>query len=666
MISIIIPTYNHLEDCLKPCLESIKKYTNLEDVEIIVVANGCTDETGIYLIENKIKNVWFNEPIGFPRAVNAGINQAKGEHIVILNNDTVLLEQPKNKWLEVLKEPFKYNSVAVTGPLSGFNENVQRRFIIFFCAMVSKEAINKLGLLDESLGNGFFEDTDFCWRAEDAGFKVVQVPTNDIHFDGQNYIGNFPIFHQGHATFKEMPDEKRACWFSNKKTIEERYGGVKLERAKKCDGYMADAELDWLARQAKKHKVIIEAGSWHGKSTRALGDNTNGVVYAIDHFNGSKTEPQNHGSARLEDGDHAFMEFMDNNLDLVQKGKIIPLRGTTKSMAKLLKRNKVKADMIFIDAGHTYEEVKEDINTFKELLAPNGLLCGHDYVSWVGVTQAVNELIPNHKVGANTSIWYTENKGKVYDCFPFFNELELLEIRLNELNDVVDYFVIAEANVTHSGKPKPFNFENNKERFEKFLTKIIYIKVEDMPVDSDAWTKERHQRDALTKGLTNCTDDDTLIISDADEIPSPDFIKNYSIDQGPKWLKQSLYYYYLNYRLPEDWNQAKIIPYKEFKNGYTPCKVRYADFPMADNAGWHFSYLGGTDRVIEKIESFAHQEYNTESIKDRKILEEKIRTGNDIYNRPGAMPMKIEKIDYSYPKFIQKNEEYFKSIGLIK
>jgi beta-1,4-mannosyl-glycoprotein beta-1,4-N-acetylglucosaminyltransferase len=536
--------------------------------------------------------------------------------------------------------------------------------------MLSKEAINKIGMLDESLGNGFFEDTDFCWRAEDAGLKVIQVPTNDVHYDGQNYIGNFPIYHQGHATFKEMPDEKRACWFANKKTIEERYGGVNLERAKKCDGYMADQELDWLARQAKKHKVILECGSWHGRSTRALGDNTLGAVYAIDHFNGSKTEPQNHGSARLEDGDHAFMEFMDNNLDLVQNGKIIPLRGTTKSMAKLLKRNGVKADMIFIDAGHTYEEVKEDITTFKEILASKGLLCGHDYQSWAGVTQAVNELIPNKKVGQNTSIWYTENKGKIYDCFPFFNELDLLEVRLNELNDVVDYFVIAEANVTHSGKSKPFNFEENKKIFEKFKDKIIYIKVEDMPKinenGNDAWTLERFQRDALTRGLTNCTDEDVLLISDADEIPAADFVKNYSIEQGPKWLKQSLYYYYLNCRVPTDWNQAKIIPYKTFKQGYTPCKVRYAEFEMADNAGWHFSYLGGTERVIQKIESFAHQEYNTTEIKNKINLEDRIQHAQDLYGRPGATQMKIEKIDGSYPKFIQKNEEYFNSIGLIK
>ena len=123
----------------------------------------------------------------------------------------------------------------------------------------------------------------------------------------------------------------------------------------------------------------------------------------------------------------------------------------------------------------------------------------------------------------------------IYDCFPFFNELDILEIRLNTLYDTVDYFVITEANKTHTGKRKAYVFEQNKDRFSKFLDKIIYIKVDDFPNfedskasdDGNKWMYENYQRDAIMKGLTNCKPDDIVIISDCDEIPNPKAIRIY-------------------------------------------------------------------------------------------------------------------------------------------
>lgn len=100
----------------------------------------------------------------------------------------------------------------------------------------------------------------------------------------------------------------------------------------------------------------------------------------------------------------------------------------------------------------------------------------------------------------------------IYDCFPFFNELDILEIRLNTLYDTVDYFVITEANKTHTGKEKEYIFEKNRERFAKFLDKVIYIKVEDFPdlesskksSDGNKWLYENYQRDAIMRGLKDC------------------------------------------------------------------------------------------------------------------------------------------------------------------
>jgi len=648
-VSIVIGAFNHLEDATKPCLESLKKYTDLTDKEVIVVSNGSTDGTADYVrsLGNPFKVLEYKDALGYPKANNEGIRASKGDYIILLNNDTILLEQQKDAWIKDLLEPFSSDSVGIVAPLIEFNREVGRYFAIFFCVAIKRAVFNEIGTLDESFGNGFYEDNDFCWRAEDAGWEIKH---KDIL-----------IFHQGHQTFKDLSEEKRSCFFRNKATVEARYG-LKLDKAKACDGFMSDEELAWLAKEAKKHKVIVEIGSWHGKSTRALGDNTDGVVYAIDHFNGSKTEPQNHGSAKLNDGDHAFLEFCDNNFDLIQSGKIIPLRGTNTNIFNLLKKKGLSADMIFIDAGHTYEEVVEDIENFKQLLAPEGLLCGHDYCNWVGVKQAVDERIPFFGQAVGTSIWYMEKgkqeKGLVYDCFPFFNELDLLEIRLNELNDVVDKFVIVEAKQRQSDcKEKPLNFLANRERFAKFEDKIIYITT-NLPIEGDAWTRERFQRDEILKGLINCKDNDVIIISDADEIPNAETIRRYQLKDGLKYLDLNLYYYFLNGYVGR-WDQSKILPFRLAK-AMTPCQIRYTPCNPIYNAGWHFSYLGGIDKIIEKIEAFAHQEYNNDKIKNKEELLRRVLAGEDIYGRGDKIT--YVNLDDTFPKFLINNKDKFKHL----
>src|SRR5271156_187621 len=107
----------------------------------------------------------------------------------------------------------------------------------------------------------------------------------------------------------------------------------------------------------------------------------------------------------------------------------------------------------------------------------------------------------------------------IYDCFTFFNELELLELRLNELAGVVVKFVLVEATKTFSNKPKPLHFQENRARFAAFENKIIHVVVEDAPDTSDAWVIERFQRNAIERGLRGCKPDDWVLVSDLDEIP---------------------------------------------------------------------------------------------------------------------------------------------------
>jgi len=210
--SIVIPTYNHLEDCLKPCLESIKQHTHLENVEIIVVANGCKDETDKYVdsLGYPFKLLWFDEGLGFTRATNEGIKVAQGEYVILLNNDTVLLEKgySKGTWIQMLEEPFiQDEKVGITGPLKLFDDYANHEVLIFFCVMMKKKLFDELGLLDEIFSPGGGEDIDFCMKAVRAGYKQVMVPGESIKMTFTNE-GQFPIYHKGEGTFsnEEWPE----------------------------------------------------------------------------------------------------------------------------------------------------------------------------------------------------------------------------------------------------------------------------------------------------------------------------------------------------------------------------------------------------------------------------------------------------------------------------
>ena len=116
-----------------------------------------------------------------------------------------------------------------------------------------------------------------------------------------------------------------------------------------------------------------------------------------------------------------------------------------------------------------------------------------------------------------------EGKGirMVYDCIPFFNELDILNLRLHVLNSYVDKFIIEEATVTFSGEPKELCFEKNKEMFREFLPKIEYIVVDNSPVNTTTHLRDKFQKNALEKGLADAGENDMILLSDVDEIPNP-------------------------------------------------------------------------------------------------------------------------------------------------
>ena len=204
--SVVIPTYNNCEKYLKPCVDSIIKYTNLDDIELIISANGCTDNTKAYLdylvtAIPDLKVVWADEPLGYSRANNEAIRYATAEKIILLNNDTILLEQSTNQWLDILDKPFSDLECGISGIIKGNSEPAGRHFLVFFCVMIHKKVFDKIGLLNEEYGVGGGEDTEFCIEAENAGFKVLEV--FEKLWDGTQYTGGFPIYHKGEGTMHD-------------------------------------------------------------------------------------------------------------------------------------------------------------------------------------------------------------------------------------------------------------------------------------------------------------------------------------------------------------------------------------------------------------------------------------------------------------------------------
>lgn len=223
----------------------------------------------------------------------------------------------------------------------------------------------------------------------------------------------------------------------------------------------------------------------------------------------------------------------------------------------------------------------------------------------------------------------------IIDCFPFFNEVELTELRFELLTDVVDYFVVCEANLTHSGKAKPRHFQNSEAKWEPYMDQIVYVDVDLTPYSSD-WAREGAQRDAIMKGLEalNPRLSDIVIMSDADEIPHPALVGRRTIG----WYQQQLFTYYVNLLCPYPWIGSLCTTYYQFTQK-TPNQWRQdmhrgmLQLPLSviPGGGWHFSSLGGVERVKEKLRSYAHQEYNTPET--HLSIEYALKNGTDLFGR---------------------------------
>ena len=279
-----------------------------------------------------------------------------------------------------------------------------------------------------------------------------------------------------------------------------------------------------------------------------------------------------------------------------------------------------------------------------------------------------------------------------YDCFSFFNELDLLEIRLNTLDEVVDKFILAESPLTHTGNPKPLYYAENKERFSKFHDRIIHIVVDDFPAMPDdmparekAWTRENWQRNAIVRGLPkDIKDEDILLISDLDEIPSPEYVKKaVSNPIGVTRLDLKAYCFFINLRnvsYPIWDNGTRVLTWRTFNNpqtyansNYTECCVAAVNqgpsatrvrFLKPDKilkpAGWHFSYLGGVEAIQRKMKSIAHTEFDTDKRTSLENIRNTLAKGKSLFNSyERFLP---ELIDQSFPQHIVSKQQQFSKL----
>jgi beta-1,4-mannosyl-glycoprotein beta-1,4-N-acetylglucosaminyltransferase len=289
-------------------------------------------------------------------------------------------------------------------------------------------------------------------------------------------------------------------------------------------------------------------------------------------------------------------------------------------------------------------------------------------------------------------------KRRVFDGFTFFNELDVLEIRLRETSHLVDAFILVEAPRTFTDKPKPLHYHENRPRFAAWADKIVHVVVDDLPATpATAWDREHFQRRAIRCGfdLAGATPDDFVMISDVDEIPKPDLLARALADpESPRRLtffESELYLYFLNMRLADGLEYAVPGPrllLRRFADdpqavrGSRPRKSRKAWLGPAalahtrinywqklgaalmphlvPRAAWHFSFLGGVESIRAKLSSYSHQEFASAERLDAAGIAETLASGRFIFDDNVAM--KTVPIDDSYPKSVTSNLDHWRHV----
>ncbi|WP_102867738.1 N-acetylglucosaminyltransferase [Pseudovibrio exalbescens] len=279
--------------------------------------------------------------------------------------------------------------------------------------------------------------------------------------------------------------------------------------------------------------------------------------------------------------------------------------------------------------------------------------------------------------------------GRVIDGFTFFNELDVLELRLGELYDVVDQFILVEATTTFTGQKKPLFFAENKARYAAFSEKITHVIVSDLPENVPSpWTREFMQRDAIARGLAEGDGADLILVSDVDEIPRPEALELAKADQrsqhGLTWFGTDIFRYRLNYK--DDVNDLTSCPRmiarrhfrgaqslrseRALKSRSAPAAVerlmwhaaaarrygRWMNRIIRPSTSWHFSYLGDMDKVLTKVAAYSHTEHQNETYLGRAE-----RTLQRLDAGDGGSKL-VERHSKELPRYFRENFDKFSDL----
>ena len=293
---------------------------------------------------------------------------------------------------------------------------------------------------------------------------------------------------------------------------------------------------------------------------------------------------------------------------------------------------------------------------------------------------------------------------KIFDCFMYFDEETVLELRLNILNKYIDYFVIVESSFTHKGDKRDLKF--NHQKFKKFKDKLIYITYDEEPVEiiknkvnveddeatksfkyiENAILRENGQRNQILKGLELAKDDDMILISDVDEIPNLENLDLSKINERIILFNQDMFYYRFNLKLPSlDWTGTKGCKKKFLKSPQWLRNIKdrkypfyrldtffsdtkYIDIKIISNGGWHFSNLKTASEIEFKLKSYLHHREFDENPLSVDEINSLIKNKQAIYdlkvdkrvNKIGD-GSKLEKYPTErLPKFLQDNLKSYK------
>ena len=291
---------------------------------------------------------------------------------------------------------------------------------------------------------------------------------------------------------------------------------------------------------------------------------------------------------------------------------------------------------------------------------------------------------------------------KIFDCFMYFDEEQVLDLRLNVLNDFVDYFVIVESTQNHKGIKRELLFDQSK--FQKFKNKIIYLVYDEIPKNVEtisdnedenekdrkyimnAVYRENSQRNFITNGLQKADENDLILVSDVDEIPKLSSLNLSRIDNKILIFKQDMFYYKFNLAIPNfKWSGTKGVKKKNLKSPqwlrnikdrkYAFFRIdtffsekKYTNIKIISDGGWHFSNIKNAKMIEHKLRSYLHhREFDQVSLSVDEI-DNLIKNKKAIYDL--RVDKKVNKVgngvvlnNYNInklPKYINENLDKYK------